>query len=128
MSRRTRRSDDPATPGKAGAGIRPRWHRASHQPGAASTDPPKWWEVIGDGTRAEAEEGMVFVSLAGAIDLPWLPAGEVAAQAGLPVARTRAILEKHVDSGLVARHPSRADLYADGRRIARRAAPPPQSQ
>jgi hypothetical protein len=106
--------------------MRLRCHRTNHQPEAASTELPKWWEVIDEDTEEGQIEAVVFEVLMRRIANPWASAEELAAAARLTLERVREVLARHAPTGLVARHPSRPDLWADGRAIARLAALRPQ--
>jgi hypothetical protein len=109
-----------ATGPKARATQGPRW--ANNQAEAASADAPKWWDVIDVATEEGVAESAVFVVLMKSVGVPWMAADEIARRAGLPLDEVREILARHVATGLIASHPSRPDVWADGAAIAHLAA------
>ena len=69
-----------------------------------------WWDEI---PTEESELSAVYVALTDRLDVFWLDESEIGRRSGVDLIRVKSALESGLRNGLIARHPSRPDLYAE---------------
>jgi hypothetical protein len=70
----------------------------------------RWWDEI---PADEADLSSVYVALTDRLDIFWLDESEIGRRTGLDQFRVRSALVAGLRDGLIAKHPSRPELYAE---------------
>jgi hypothetical protein len=81
-------------------------------PSSARTDnqPRRWWDEI---PTEEADISAVYVALTDRLDVFWLDEAEIGRRSGLDLVKVRSVLQAGLCDGLIERHPSRPELFAE---------------